>query len=52
MFNILPAPRSGIPLAGKHLQRYVQNAVFIPAGINPDVIIGTIPPVLSRAVKF
>jgi hypothetical protein len=40
MVNILPEPRSGIPFAGKRLQRYVKNAIFLSIGINPDVIIG------------
>jgi hypothetical protein len=44
--NILP-PRSGIPFAGKRLQRYVKNATFLPVGMNPDVIIGTTPPVFA-----
>jgi hypothetical protein len=47
MVNILPEPRSGIPFAGKRLQRYVKNATFFPVGINPDVIIGTTPPVFT-----
>jgi hypothetical protein len=40
-------PRSGIPFAGKRLQRYVKNAIILHAGMNPDVIIGTTPPVFN-----
>jgi hypothetical protein len=45
--NIFSEPRSGIPFVGKRLQRYVKNATILRAGINPDVIIGTTPPVFS-----
>jgi hypothetical protein len=45
--DILSEPRSGFPVTGERLQRYVKNEISLSAGMNPVVIIEKTPPVFS-----